>query len=196
MVIRQPFMRVATHHVVKSISQRALLRHWREIAHGDSLPAFAHFAPPSRAHDPRNLMFWGVEGDAGTRTFRTLHQGTYLIESFGSNPPPQQLLQAVVPPSLQQMTLAGLNACADQRSPLYMIISTTDDLGNTIDCERLLLPFSAATGEVRQIVASLELISVDGRFRRDTVLARFAAEGKVTFAARIASDPTTAISVP
>jgi hypothetical protein len=189
-------MRVATHHVVKSISQRALLRHWREIANGRHLPAFDRFAPPARAHDPRQLMFWGVEGNGETRRFKTLHQGTYLIESFGIDPPPPQLLQTVVPPPLQQMTLEGLNACADQRGPFYMVISTTDDLGNTVDCERLLLPFGDASGEVRQIVASLQLISVDGRFTRETVLARFTAAAKVTFAARLASEQPAAASTP
>jgi hypothetical protein len=189
-------MRVATHHVVKSISQRALLRHWREIANGRQLPAFDRFAPTARAHDPRQLMFWAVEGDGTARRFKTLYQGTYLIESFGINPPPPQLLQAVVPPSLQQMTLEGLNACADQRSPLYMVISTADDLGNTVDCERLLLPFGDTSEEVRQIVASLQLISVDGCFSRETVLARFTAEAKVTFAARLASEQPAAASTP
>jgi hypothetical protein len=188
-------MRVATHHVVKSISQRALLRHWREISGAGALPAFSRFAPPSRAHDPAQLMFWSVEGDAGARRFRTLHQGSYLVESFGMNPPPQQLLQSVVPTALQEMSLEGLNACADQRSALYMIITTADDLGNTIDCERLLLPFGEA-GDVRQIVASLQLISIDGRFTRETVLARFAAGARVTFAARISSEQPATASAP
>ena len=189
-------MRVATHHVVKSISQRALLRHWREIAGDGRLPEFAAFAPPSRAHDPRGLMFWSVEGEVGERSFRTLHQGAYLVETFGHSPPPQQLLQAVVPLPLQQMSLDGLNACAELRNVLYNIISTTDDQGNTIDCERLLLPFGDAAGEVRQIVASLQLISHDGRFRRETVLARFAQGATVTFAAQIASEQQTAASAP
>src|SRR5262245_5580299 len=125
-------MQIATHHVVKSISQRALLRHWREIAVGSDLPAFALFAPPTRAHDPRSLMFWGVEGEPGERSFKTLHQGAHVIETFRLNPPPQQPLQAVVPPALQQMSLDGLNACADLRSVLYTIFTTTDDQGATI----------------------------------------------------------------
>jgi hypothetical protein len=189
-------MRVTTQHVVKSISQRALLRHWREIAPQGALPAFADFAPPARAHDPRGLMFWSVEGEAGARSFKTLHQGTYVVETIGQKPPPQQPLQAVVPPALQEMSLEGLNACADQRSALYMIIETTDDLGNTIDCERLLLPFADAAGEVRQIVASLQLISHEGRFTRETVLARFAQDAKVTFAVRIATEQQAAASAP
>jgi hypothetical protein len=189
-------MQVATHHVVKSISQRALLRHWREIAGEHGLPAFAEFAPPARVHDPRGLMFWGVEGEAGARSFKTLHQGSYVVETFGLNPPPQQPLQAVVPPSLQQMSLDGLNACADLRSVLYNIISTTDDQGNDIDCERLLLPFADAAGEVRQIVASLQLISHEGRFSRETVLARFALDARVTYSARIAGNQQAANAAP
>jgi hypothetical protein len=189
-------MQVATHHVVKSISQRALLRHWREIAVGADLPAFAMFAPPARAHDPRSLMFWSVESGSGDRRFKTLHQGAHVVETFGLNPPPQQPLQAVVPPTLQQMSLDGLNACVDLRSVLYTIITTTDDQGNSIDCERLLLPFGDANGEVGQIIASLQLISHDGRFRRETVLARFTTDARVTFTARIANEQPTTASAP
>lgn len=188
-------MRVATHHVVKSISQRALLLHWREIAGDSGLPPLERFAPPARAHDPRGLVFWSTEGEAGKRSFKTLHQGAYLVELFGYDPPPQQLLQDVLPPSLQEMTLDGLNACCDLRSVLYTIISTTDDRGNTIDCERLLLPFGEA-GKVRQIIASLQLISVEGHFTRETVLARFAADAKVTFAAQIAGEQLPAVPAP
>jgi hypothetical protein len=189
-------MQVATHHVVKSISQRALLRHWREIAGGDALPDFNMFAPPARAHDPQSLMFWSVAGGVADRCFKTLHQGAYVIATFGMNPPPQQPLQAVVPLALQPMSLDGLNACADLRSVVYSIISTTDDQGNAVDCERLLLPFGDANGQVRQIVASLQLISVDGRFTRETVLARFAADARVTFTAQIANKPRTAATAP
>lgn len=181
-------MRVASHNVIKSISQRALLRHWRELASEERLPALEQFAPPARAHDPRQLMFWAVESEAGERCFRTLHQTAYVVEAFGRNPPPRELLQAVVPPSLQDITLSGLNACVDARGPLYSIITTSDDHDHPIDCERLLLPFAAASGEVRQIVASLQLISINGRFTRETVLARFVAEAKLTFVAKIAMD--------
>src|SRR5947209_4652581 len=54
-----------------------------------------------------------------------------------------------------------------------------------IDCERLLLPLGR-NGNVEQIVASLQLISLEGEFRRDSVLEAFDAHISVAFAGMIA----------
>jgi hypothetical protein len=66
------------------------------------------------------------------------------------------------------------------------VISTRDANGRRINCERLLLPFGDQFGHPRQIITSLQLISFDGEFTRQNVLAFFAREATVTFKARIA----------
>ncbi len=185
-------MRIAPINAVKSISQRALAQHWREIAAGRRLPSLEQFAPPAEMHDPRQLMYWTIEGADTARRFKTLQHGKYLSETFGMDPLPLQPLEALVPPTLQELVLTSLNACAEARAPLYTVISTTDAGGHRINCERLLLPFGDAHGAPRQIVVALQLISLDGKFTRETVLAHFAAAATLTFEAQISFDKTGA----
>lgn len=181
-------MRIAGINAIKSVSQRALVQHWREIAAGRRLPSLEHFAPPAGTPDPNQLMFWTIEGAGAERRFKTLQHGRYLSEAFGMNPLPLQPLQAIVPPALQEFVLTTLNACADARAPTYAVISTRDDGGRRINCERLLLPFGDENGEPRQIATAMQLFSQDGKFTRQTVLAHFLAEAKVTFSAQITFD--------
>jgi hypothetical protein len=82
-------------------------------------------------------------------------------------------------------TLHSANTCATTGCAVYTIFRTLDAQGRSIDCERLLLPLGA-DGKVEQIVASLQLISMEGEFRRDTVLEAFDANISVAFAGVIA----------
>jgi hypothetical protein len=184
-------MRLAYLNVIKSVSQRSLVQHWRRIGGSDGLPSFEHFAPPVEA-DPRQMMCWTIEGDGANRCFRTLQHGKFLSEAFHTDPLPLQQIKAVVPGPLQRVALDGLNECADACVPIYWVISTRDDAGHRVNCERLLLPFGEEPGKPRQIVTSLQLISYDGEFTRANVLAFFAREATVTFKAQIATSKLAA----
>jgi len=181
-------MRIAGINAIKSTSQRGLVQHWREIKAERCLPSIEHFAPPKPTHDPRQLMLWAVEGTGDTRSFKTLTHGKFLSEAFGINPLPLQPLHAVVPPALQELVTSSLNACADAGAPIYTVISTWDDGGRRINCERLLLPFGEERGEPRQIATVMQLFSQDGTFTRQAALGYFLAEAKVTFQAQITLD--------
>jgi hypothetical protein len=177
-------MRVAYLNAVKSVRQRALVQHWREIG-GGKLPSFEHFQPPARDYDPRQMMGWLVEGEGENLCFRTLQHGKFLSEAFHIDPLPLQVMNAVVPEPLQQLAISGLKECAEARAPMYWVISTRDDGGRRVNCERLLLPFGE-NNKTMQIITSLQLISYDGEFTRQTVLAFFAREATVAFKAQIA----------
>jgi hypothetical protein len=179
-------MRLAFLNTIKSVSQRSLVQHWREIGGCRGLPSFERFAPPADTYDPRQMMCWTIEGDGDKRCFRTLQHGKFLSEAFHFDPLPLQQIKAVVPESLQKVAFDGLNECANACAPVYWVISTRDDGGRRVNCERLLLPFGEEPGKPRQIVTSLQLISYDGQFTRATVLAFFAREATVTFKAQIA----------
>lgn len=179
-------MRLAFLNAVKSMSQRSLVQHWREIGGCRGLPSLERFAPQADTYDPRQLMYWTIEGDGEHRCFRTLQHGKFLAEAFHMDPLPLQKIKDVVPPPLQKLALDGLNECADVCAPIYWVISTRDDDGHRVNCERLLLPFGEEPGKPRQIVSSFQLISYDGEFSRTKVLAFFAREATVTFRAQIA----------
>lgn len=179
-------MRRAFLNAIKSVSQRSLVQHWRDIGGCNGLPSFQNFAPSPDEHDPRRMMCWTIEGDGEKRSFRTLQHGKYLSEAFHIDPLPLQQIKAVVPEGLQKVALEGLNECAETCAPIYWVISTRDDAGRRVNCERLLLPFGEEDGKPRQIVTSLQLISYDGDFTRATAMAFFAREATVTFKAQIA----------
>jgi hypothetical protein len=91
----------------------------------------------------------------------------------------------VVPEFGRAFALHTANACASTGCAVYTIFLTSDAQGRSIDCERLLLLLGTGN-KVEQIVASLQLISMEGEFRRDTGLQAFDANIDVAFAEVIA----------
>ena len=170
---------------VASISQRALLLYWQRLAGGRLFPAPAEFSPAERIHDPKQLVIWQVEPDGGKRRFRALHHGAHVAEVFGGSWA-GRTMDEVVPAFALPFALHSTEACVLTGHAVYTIFRTRDAQGRDIDCERLLLPLGAK-GNVEQIVASLQLISLEGEFRRDTVLEKFDANIDVAFAGVIAS---------
>jgi hypothetical protein len=165
---------------VSSTSQRALLLYWRRQAKGRPFPRITEFSPTGRIHDPKQLVIWQVEHDGPKRRYRALHHGAHVAEAFGEKWA-GRTMDEVVPAFGRAFALHSADACALTGHAVYTIFSTRDEQGRTIDCERLLLPFGAG-GKVEQIVASLQLISLTGEFRRDSVLEAFDANISVAFA--------------
>jgi hypothetical protein len=170
----------ATAERVSSISQRALLMYWQRLAGQRPYPSPAEFSPSERTHDPKQLVIWQVEHDGGARRFRALHHGAHVAEVFGQSWA-GKTMDEVVPPFALPFALHSADACALTGRAVYTIFRTRDAAGRSIDCERLLLPLGTG-GTVEQIAASLQLISLHGEFRRDTVLQAFDAHIDVAFA--------------
>jgi hypothetical protein len=90
-------------------------------------------------------------------------------------------MEEALPPFALPFAKHSANACAQTGRAVYTIFRTRDAEMRTIDCERLLLPLGQG-GTVERIVASLQLISLEGEFRRHTVLEAFDANIDVAFA--------------
>jgi hypothetical protein len=163
-----------TIQTVKSISQRNLVLHWQSLPTTNDLPRFSDFAPSDRAHDPKQLTIWAIDGPADARSYRQLQASPFLTEAFG-----KVMLQSI-PLSLLPIFKLGIDGCINNRAVTYMQISASDADGHPINCERLLLPFSESGREVTHVVASIQLISFTGTIDRDTVVARFADQAQVT----------------
>jgi hypothetical protein len=170
---------------VASISQRALLLYWQRLAHRRHFPAPLEFSPAERLHDPEQLVIWQVEHDGPRRGFRAIYHGAHVAEVFGGSWAGRTMDEAV-PPFALPFALHSAEACVLTGRAVYTIFRTRDAQDRSIDCERLLLPLGAG-GKVEQIVASLQLISLHGDFRRDTVLERFDANISVAFGGMIAA---------
>jgi hypothetical protein len=169
---------------IGSISQRALLLYWRHLAAGRPYPSPREFSPAERIHDPKQLVIWQVEHDGGNRRYRAIHHGAHVAEVFGQSWA-GRAMDEVVPEFGRAFAEHSADTCASTGCAVYTIFRTLDGQGRSIDCERLLLPLG--TGDkVEQIVASLQLISMEGDFRRGTVLEAFDKNIDVAFAGVIA----------
>jgi hypothetical protein len=174
---------------IKSISQRALTLYWNRLAGDRSFPSIAEFDPEPRLHDPNQLVVWAVEMAFGQRRFRALYQGPIVAEVFHSSWA-GRTMDEVVPAPLKSFSIDGANECAASGCAIYTVLATFDARGNRVDCERLLLPLGEGS-TVQQIVASLQLISIQGEFERKSILGKFEAQSQVVFAGRIRSGSMT-----
>ena len=78
-----------------------------------------------------------------------------------------------------------MNACMTSANIIYMTIATFDASGHRVDRERLLLPFGRGGRSVTHVLASLQLVSVDGTFQRSTIVQQFEKQAEVTFCGSI-----------
>jgi hypothetical protein len=168
---------------VKSISQRNLAIHWQALHAQHGLPKFDSFAPGNRAHDPRQLLLWAIDEADGNRSFRPIYGGAYVAEVYGPNP------RHDLSGPLRQIFKVGMAACTNTASITYMSFETSDAAGHRVTCERMLLPFGRGGGSVTHVLASLQLVSIDGTFDRRTIMQHFERHVEVTFCGRI--EPAT-----
>lgn len=170
-------------HDIRSISQRGLAIYWARLAKDGQMPAFREFEPGSRIHDPKQLAMWNVEGISGRPVFRALYRGSLLDEAFNEGWI-GRTLDEVTPLKLRPAIVGGSEECVRTACAIYMILRTADGAGHAVDLERLLLPLGHE-GRVQQIVASLQLISLEGTAERRTAASRFDMQSDCVLAVKI-----------
>jgi len=170
---------------VKAISQRNLANYWLGLAAKGALPSFEDFRPSERTHDPKRILVWSVGGADAERTFNPIYGGQYYVEAFGIEFDPK----TDAGEQLRSVIFGGLRECAARRSLVYMIVTSADDEGQQIDCERLLIPFGNGDGPVTHIMAAVEVISMTGSFQRASVFSQFNAYAEVTLCGTIQGSP-------
>ncbi len=168
---------------IRSISQRGLAIYWARLAKADRLPSFREFDPGPRVHDPKQLAIWNVKSDGGRTVFRALYRGSLLDEAFNEGWI-GRTLHDVTPPALRPAIISGSQECTGKRCAIYMILRTADGAGHSVDLERLLLPFGD-DGQVKQIVASLQLISLKGAAERRKIVSSFGTQLHCELSVRI-----------
>lgn len=172
-----------TIQAVKSINQRSLLWYWSELAAGRRFPAFSDFHVDGRMIDLESLLFWSVERSGGQLAFRAQYHSARLAEALQGNWV-GKTMEEMAPAGLRHYALEPANECAVSGCAVFSIISTVDHAGHRVDCERLLLPFGKGE-EVEQLVATMQLISLKGDFKRKTILNDYRMAAKVELAGRI-----------
>ena len=177
-----------TVHSIRSISQHGLASAWARLAKG-ALPCFEQFDPDPRVHDPKQLVVWKVEADNERNVFRALYRGSLLNQAFKDDWIGKTLTE-VIPPSLRSAIISASDHCAMTGCAVYTILRTYDDAGFAIDLERLLLPFGK-DGRVQQILASLQLISLEGTVERSKVVGSFETQAESILSIKISSSSFT-----
>ena len=172
---------------IHAISQRGLAAYWQKLcAESRAIPSFRRFQPDERLHDPKQIAVWKVERGGEQPVFRALYRGRLLDEAFNEGWVGKTLTE-VAPPGMRDTIVSASKECASTGCAIYSIIRTYDNGYHAVDLERLLLPFGE-NGRVEQIVASLQLVSPEGSFERDTVVSKFEARLVCMVALRIPFD--------
>jgi hypothetical protein len=159
---------------IRSISQRGLAIYWARLEKVDRLPSFRQFGPEPRLHDRKQLAIWNIEIDGSRTVFRALYRGSLLDQAYNDGWV-GRTLDEIASPALRPAVLSGMQECFAKQCAVYMILRTADDAGQPVDLERLLLPFGEG-GQVKQIVASLQLISLKGAAERRKIIRQFDAK--------------------
>lgn len=154
--------------IIRSTTQRGLLLHWERSKKERPLPPLTEFDPDGRSHEAGQLSFCSVESANTGVSYRVLREGSQVIASYDSDWT-GQYLHDVLPRHVKDTVLAAFDCCREKSSAIYTVSSVTDESGIVVDCERLLLPFGVGD-TVTHIVASLQLISIDGAFERQNIL--------------------------
>ena len=121
----------------------------------------------------RVLLRKMFEANNGQTVFRALYRGGLIGEAFNDGWVGKTLTE-VTPPSLQSAIISASDQCAATGRAVYTILRTYDGKGFAINLERLLLPFGK-DGRVQVILASLQLISLQGVVERRSIVGDFEA---------------------
>jgi hypothetical protein len=171
---------------IRSKSQRGLAAYWARLAlTKQGLPPFDQFAPGPGVHDPKHIAVWKVEMSGGQPGFRALYRGSFIDEAVKDDWVGKTLAE-VAPPTLRAPIIEASAHCASSGCAIYSVLRTYDGAGSPIDLERLLLPFGQR-GRVQVIVASLQLVSLEGKVERRKAVESFEAQTDVVLSFRISA---------
>jgi hypothetical protein len=127
----------------------------------------SEFEPEERTHDRRQLAFYSVKPADDRCRYEIQHWGSQIAEVYDLGWTGKHL-DEILPATIKSKILAAFETCVKTRSPVYMTACIEDAAGKSVDCERLLLPFGDGT-DVTHIVASLQLISIEGAFAQQKI---------------------------
>jgi hypothetical protein len=155
----------ASPSIVKSNKQRDLLNAWLRLHEKTPRPALADFEPDRLAEEQRDIVYYRVSTTATGPRFMVNSDGSRLAQGYGrvNDGNKGTWLDEYIEPELLPITLPVYIECARRGLPVYSVSKIIDVRGQTIDYERLLLPFFE-NGNVSDMLMSGKLISEASRF--------------------------------
>lgn len=154
--------------VIRSVRQQWLLSQWRRARGQDAVPAWKKLDPDDLAKMAESLMFCDVSEEEDGIRFLIRFRGARIAETFG--PQQAKYLDDLLPQVIREETLTAYREAVRTRQPVFTIAETHDPSGKPVNLERLVLPFSRDGSAVDRILASLEMVSIEGSFNSRDLL--------------------------
>ena len=173
--------------VVQSVNQRWLLKHWQRMRSGKPLPAWQDLPVDDLKRQLETLMFCDVVPDADDGRFLIRHLGQRIALSYGGDFQGRYLDEAL-PPIWRNNALITYRKAVESKRPVYNAVDTRDRDGRMVHLERLLLPFASDGATADRILASIETISLDGKFEQENLGQSPLASNTCAFVAVIETD--------
>ena len=150
--------------LIRAINQRWLLKFWKRVKGGASVPSWQAVEAEDLSRVSANLSFLHVAAGERTLRFQIISHGATIGHVYGSADCRGKYLDEVLPPNACGDALSPFQQTAISGHPVYTVHDVTDCKGRVVHFERLLLPFSRAGAAVDRILASFEFICADGAY--------------------------------
>jgi hypothetical protein len=155
--------------VIRAIGQRWLLKYWNHLRQQQAMPFWDQIDLHELKSVIEALNVYDVVRNGGTPRFLIQYQGAGIRKAYGHDTN-GKFFEDILPPMMREKTLTVYRQALECRKPVYTINETRDRDGLPVQYERLLLPFTVGGHDVDRIVASLEMISPEGKFAQEDLL--------------------------
>lgn len=171
--------------LIRAINQRWLLKFWKRVKSGQSVPPWQAVAAEDLSRVAANLSFLHVAAGERASRFQIISHGATIGQVYGSADCRGKYLDEVLPSNACGNALSPFRQTVVSGHPVYTVHDVTDCKGRIVHFERLLLPFSSAGAAVDRILASFEFICADGAYDARNLMKTQAAPPTLRLSANI-----------
>lgn len=154
--------------VVKAVNQRWLLKQWDLLREGTRLPRWRYLPVEDLKPIQDTLMVCDVVPDDADQRFLIKYLGAQIAKAYGGDFRGRHLDEAL-PDIWRENALKTYRKTIDGGLPVYNAVDIRHRDGCLVHMERLLLPFSSDGRTADRILASIETVSLEGRFAQDNL---------------------------
>jgi len=154
--------------VVKAVNQRWLLKQWDLLREGTQLPRWRYLPVEDLKPIQDTLMVCDAVPDAAGQRFLIRYLGAQVAKAYGGDFRGRHLDEAL-PDIWRENALETYRKAIDGGLPVYNAVDIRDRHGCLVHMERLLLPFSSDGRSADRLLASIETVSLEGRFAQDNL---------------------------
>jgi hypothetical protein len=151
--------------VVRSVSQRWLLKYWTRLRGFKPMPLWKDVPVEELTPQLDTLMFLDVVANGAGPRFLIRFLGQRIAQSYGADFC-GRFLDEAIPPAWRDNAMQTYCQAVARRLPVYNVVDTGDSVGKVVHMERLLLPFTSNGARADRLLASIETLSLDGRFEQ------------------------------